>query len=89
MSSELNQMYPVLPKGVTTPPGAVRIQMDGPDAADLEAAIHLLMEVRETRTRRSASAEAESRPEASDGTSPEPEPEAAAAATTEEVSEST
>lgn len=86
MSSELNQMYPVLPRGVTTPPGAVLIQMDGANAVDLVEVIRMFKAVRD---RRRDSAEAESRSKASEATSSEPEPEASAAAATEEIGEST
>lgn len=85
MSSELNQMYPVLPRGVTTPPGAVRIQLDGPDAANVQEVMTMLANI----LRRRASAETESRSKASEATSSGPEPEASAAAATEEIGEST
>ena len=42
MSREIEELIPALPRGVTLPPGAVRIQLDGENAADLGEAIRLL-----------------------------------------------
>jgi hypothetical protein len=42
MSTELTEFIPTLPKGITSPPGAIKIQLDGPDAADLGEAIVIL-----------------------------------------------